>query len=177
MRMSKVVLPLLLVAAAPMFADSLGVTFTPGTFYAPPGGNSDPTCVNGTLSCLLVFGTISPAASQDYFLTSIQISLTPNSPLLIQNPDFFFFNVPGLYLTTDLPYTGPILEIDVDPAAAYGTYGVNVTLQGGANPGDLNTIGSGSFQAVITPEPSTWLLLLAGVSGIGIRRRISALIR
>ena len=93
------------------------------------------------------------------------------APLLANIDNFFFNNVPGLLLTTDSPYTGPIFALDVANNIPSGTYNGTATLLGGALPSDQNALASSTFTVVVTPEPGTWLLVGTALAALAMRRR------
>jgi hypothetical protein len=146
-----------LASAAPIFTLSPPLLQT-----TPPGGISNPNCVNGSLMCLIFSGTITPDAAADTFLNGIQISFTPATAGLVSNDNFFFANVPGFLASSDPAYDGFVFEIDVAPNAAPGLYHGTATLLGGINgPADLDALSTANFDVVVTPEPRiAWLLAL-----------------
>jgi PEP-CTERM motif len=136
------------------------ISLSPSVQTTPPGGIADVTCGNGTLQCLIFSGTITPDAMADTLLNAISISFVPPTGLLTSIDAFFFSNVPGLLLSTDSAYTGPIFAVDVAANIAPGTYLGTLTLLGGASELDRDTLVSAPFQVVVTPEPATWYALL-----------------
>ena len=126
----------------------------------------------------------------DTFINGVQIDFgagNPSSTALTEN-DLFFFGfptsgAPGTVLHTDPPFTGDIFEIDVDPAAPFGVYTGTITLLGDSelpasccDPTLQNPLTSAiPFQIDVTPEPSTWSLMLTGLAIIAMiaRKRLN----
>ena len=109
-------------------------------------------------------GTITPDAGQDTFLTGISYAYSGGAGAYLTGDVLTFFgNVPGLFLTTDPPYTGPVFSIAIDPLTPPGTYNGTVTLRGGADEFADNPIVSSAFRVVVAPEPET-----LGIAGIAL---------
>jgi hypothetical protein len=142
----------------------------------PPGGITNPACSNATLRCLIFSGTIAPDPTVDVFVNAISISFAPPTPLLLNIDAFFFSNVPGLFLSNDTPYVGPVFALEVDPGVAPGIYTGSATLLGGAGPAELIPLVSASFQVQVVaevPEPSTWFIGI-GIAVAAIRSRMKS---
>ena len=136
------------------------INLSPNVQTTLPGGVADVTCGNGTLQCVIFSGTITPDATADTYLNAVSISFVPPTGLLTSIDAFFFSNAPGLLLSADGAYTGPIFALEVAANIAPGTYAGIVTLLGGASELDQNTLVSAPFQVVVTPEPATWYALV-----------------
>ena len=169
---------LLCAAAMVMLAQTASAAvllqLAPNVKTTAPGGVPDVTCDNGTLQCLIFAGTITADPGADTFLNAVQITFAPVNGLLASIDLFFFDNVPGLLLSSDSPYVGPIFALDVAPGIAAGTYNGTAALLGGATPSALGTLATASFQVIVTPEPATWMQLgcaLVGLAGLAARRR------
>jgi hypothetical protein len=167
----KTLIPILLLLPAFAVGSVLLTITTPTLQYTPPGGIPNPNCVNDTLSCLLFSGDIVPDPSADTYVNDIQIDFTPLSASLINDDNFFFANVPGLFFATDPTYSGPIFEIDIALDALPAIYNGTATLLGGTNgPGDLNPLASDNFTVVVTPEPAAVWMTALGLVVLAARR-------
>src|SRR5882724_771163 len=150
---------------------------TPTLQNTPPGGISNPNCVNGSLMCLIFSGTITADPATDTFINALQISFIPSTTSLISNDNFFFANVPGFLASTDPAYSGFVFEIDVAPDAPSGVYQGTATLLGGTNgPGDLGALSSSNFTVVVTPEPAVAWLMALGLGLMIVRSRTTSLV-
>ena len=171
----KTLLPLFLLLPA-FAAGSIAYMLTPPALqFTPPGGISNPNCMNDTVSCLIFSGTITPVPSTTTYLNGIQITFIPATSDLTENDNFFFagppISAPGYYGPSDPSYTGPIFEIDVSPTAAAGTYAGTATLLGGPdNSSEMDTLASDNFTIVVTPEPSAVWLTPLGLVLLAARR-------
>ncbi len=140
------------------------------------GGIANPECVGGP-ACVIFNGTIMPDSVNDTFINGIMVTFdvtNPSSTALTENDNFFFAFTPGSLFHTDLPFTGDIFEIDLDPLAPLGAYTGTVTLLGDSevpasccDPSVLNPLNAPqTFEIDIAPEPSTWVLMLIGLSSV-----------
>jgi MYXO-CTERM domain-containing protein len=166
---------ILLLAAVPAFA-TLTFTISDPVEFSPPGGVPNPTCQNGSLSCVIFSGTITPDSGADTFLNDIQIVFTPGTAFLSGNSAFFqsAFGPPGFMASSDPPYTGTIFEIDVASNAPLGTYHGTATILGNnTSPSPPNAAVSNAvpFTVVVTPEPAAGSLALLGLTLLLLRRR------
>jgi hypothetical protein len=140
---------------------SVFLTLSPDVQSTPPGGIANVTCGNGTLQCVIFSGTITPDALADTLLNGLSITFAPSNGVLTNIDAFFFSNVPGLLLSSDSPYVGPLFALDVAANIAPGTYSGFAALLGGAGPADLDVLALTPFQVVVAaPEPATWYALL-----------------
>jgi hypothetical protein len=109
--------------------------------------------------------------SENIFLNGESFNV-PAPLTLIGTP--FFVNFP-LFLTPGQSFTGDLFDLIVPVDTASGNYLGSFTLQGGANGGSSDTLGTVNFTTDVTaatPEPSTFALLGTGILGLaGAARR------
>ena len=115
---------------------------------------------------VIFLGTITPDTGADIFLNGISYTYNGGAgAYLTGDLATFTNNVPGLFLTTDSPYTGPVFSIAIDPLTPVGTYTGTVTLRGGADQFADSAIVSAPFEVdVLAPEPGSIGLGLAGIA-------------
>ena len=114
---------------------------------------------------VIFLGTITPDTGADTYLNGISYVYDGGAgALLTGDLATFTNNVPGLFLTTDSPYTGPIFSIAIDPLTPVGTYTGTVTLRGGADQFADNPVVSATFEVDVVPEPASIGLGLAGMA-------------
>ena len=140
-----------LALALPAAADTLNFTLTSPVVPATPSGTvsfdatvSAPLTNSGTLFLIGDSTTVSiPGATLD------------DSPFLLNFP---------LSLNPGDTFTGELFTITLPAAIAQGVYTGFLEIQGGSDPSSQDILGTVSYSAVVTPEPSTWLLLSTGVA-------------
>jgi hypothetical protein len=157
--LTMLVLTAALLLSVPAFADSVTLTLAnpvqvslaPNTvsFYATvfaPGSNSADIYLNGD-------------------------SFNVDSPLTLDDSGFFGF---PLFLSPNTGYTGLLFTVDVPANTPVGSYFGNFQILGGSDGNAQNPISNvASFEVdVVTPEPSSLLLLGTGALGLlGVVRR------
>jgi hypothetical protein len=97
-------------------------------------------------------------------------SANVDSPLLLD--DSPFFNNFPFFLDPGDSFTGVIVTVTVPSGTPSGTYFGSFEVLGGDTSGDFNPITPNvSFDVTVTPEPATWLFLLAGLLVLPLARR------
>src|SRR5579872_1540235 len=136
---------LLLVLTASCAFGSLQFSLSPSLLESPPGGLPNATCASGP-TCLIFSGTLAGDLVNDFSINDLVIDFPGGGDTVLSNGDCFssfytacnfffgFVNVPstgppGTLLSTD-SFTGPIFEIDVDPAIPVGLYNGTATILG-----------------------------------------------
>jgi opacity protein-like surface antigen len=92
-------------------------------------------------------------------------SFNVTAPITLNDSDFF--NEFPLSLAPGTSFTGDLFTLTVPPGLPFGTYLGTFTLLGGANGNASSTLGTVNF-GVVTPEPSSILLLLTGMAGLAL---------
>jgi hypothetical protein len=152
--MLAVVVALLLVSFSSVaaYADTLNFTLTsPNPTFESPGTYAFEATVSAPLS-----------NGGNLYLNGDSYNVT--GPLGIDDSDFFL-NAP-LDLAPGDSFTGDLFEVIVPPGTLDGTYAGTFSILGGADGGASNVLGTVSFAATV-PEPSSIVLLLSGVAGLG----------
>ena len=147
----------LLPAAA--YADTVTFTLTHSSGNVPYLGGS-----------LTYDATVSAPAgnSAPVFLNGDSFNIT--APVTLNDSDFFS-NFP-LSLAPGASFTGDLFVLTVPPNSPLGTFLGTFTLQGGPNGNANNKLGTADFSLnVISPEPSSILLLLTGIAGLAMTLR------
>lgn len=157
-------LPLLIIviiACLSQIAWGLTLELNPDLYIGPPG------------SIFTVTGTITNNAPYDMFAFGYGASVSPIEGLRCDEP--VFFDIP-LILKAGETFSGDLLNYiilsDSIPGTYPGnTYSVGYTTAGGYP--DLIDVISDDFTVIVTPEPTTMLLLgsgLIGLAGYGRRK-------
>lgn len=124
---------------------------------------------NGTASYLggsvTYIATVSAPASNSapVFLNAESDNFTGPGTI---DPSDFYNNYP-LSLAPGASFSGNLFVLTVTPYLPVGTFLGSFTLQGGANGGAQNTLGTVNFSlTTYVPEPSSIVLLLTGIAGL-----------
>lgn len=155
----------------------LDLTFTldPSVETYPPGTDASICDVTGTAPCVQFSGTLTDNDTDGSYLSINSISLILNAgddAYFTLDETLFFDDVPAI-LEGDTNdnffsnvYTGPIFGVDIAPSTPVGVYDetAEISAAGGDNDPDYNgfTVDA-TFTIVVTPEPRSGLLILAGL--------------
>ncbi|MGD0859512.1 MAG: PEP-CTERM sorting domain-containing protein [Terracidiphilus sp.] len=120
-------------------------------------------------------GTLTNTGDADLYLNG-DVVILPYPDLTVD--DSPFFNNSPLFLSPGDGYTGPFIDVTVDPATPSGSYSGSYTIQGGTDPNAFDNLATAGFtvnvgEVTATPEPNTTLLIASGLAALagGLRKR------
>jgi hypothetical protein len=135
------------------YADTLNFTLT------------NPVQNMGTSGGLLTFAaTVSAPSTNGAAVFLNGDSFNSPSPITLDDSDFLL-GFP-LSLAPGASFTGDLFVLTVPANIPLGIYVGDFTLQGGANGGSSDNLGTVAFTVNEVPEPSSIVLLLTGVAGL-----------
>ena len=147
-------------SSAAAYADTVNFTLTnPFVTVAESGGNLVP-------GSFTFQATVSAPSSNGgaVFLNGDSFNVT--APVTLDDSDFFA-NFP-LFLNPGTTFTGDLFVLTIPPGTLASVYQGTFTLEGGANGGSQDPLGTVNFSAAPTPEPSSILLLLTSMGGLAL---------
>lgn len=154
-KLATLYLGLLLAPALPAGAATVSFAFDSSLLYANPG------------ETVGFSGTITNTGAATAFLNADSVNFPIGSI-----DDSAFFALPAS-LAPLASASGLLFNVTIPSEAALGTYAGTFTLLGGDTPGDLNVLASATFGVTVVPEPSSALLIAAGIGMIVLRRAAS----
>jgi hypothetical protein len=95
-----------------------------------------------------------------------------DSPLAVD--DSPYNNNYPLSLDDGDSYTGVLFNLDLPADTPLGDYTGYFAIVGGATDSSQDIVGVADFNVVVTPEPSTFLLLASGIAGLAAPLRLHA---
>jgi opacity protein-like surface antigen len=139
-------------SSAAAYADTVTFTLSSVTGFIPAAGGS-----------VTFDATVSAPASNGaaIFLNGDSFNIT--APITLDDSDFFSDFPRSLAPGTN--FTGALFELSAPPNTPFGTYPGTFTLLGGADGNAGSALGTVSF-ALVTPEPSSILLMMTGMGGL-----------
>jgi hypothetical protein len=160
MRLAVAALLTMGLSSAAAYADTVNFTLIPAYVTVAESGNN---LVPGSFTFA---ATVSAPSSNGaaVFLNGDSFNVT--APLTLDDSDFFA-NFP-LSLAPGTSFTGDLFVLTIPPGTLAAAYQGTFTLLGGADPSANNPLGTVTFTAAPTPEPSSILLLLTGMAGVAL---------
>jgi hypothetical protein len=142
-------------SSAAAYADSVTFTLT----------NPNAEVAQSTGGSVTYDATVAAPASNGaaVFLNGDAFNVT--APVSLNDNDFFA-DFP-LSLAPGTSFTGDLFVLTMPAGAPLGSYLGTFTLLGGADGGASDVLGTVDFNLTSTPEPSSILLLMTGMAGLG----------
>jgi hypothetical protein len=124
----------------------------------------------GTVDVFAFDATVTNDTAQTVYLNGDDYSVA--APMTVD--DSPFNDSYPLSLGPGDSYTGLLFNVDVPPGTPQGLYAGNFEIIGGGPTDYTDVAGSANFDAQLTPEPSSLLLIVSGLAGIAgtLRRRV-----
>ena len=137
------------------YADSLNFTLNSPNGSVPESGGS--RTYSATVSA-------SSANTGAIFLNGDSFNVT--APIKLDDTGFFT-NFP-ITLAPGASFTGDLFTLTAPAGSPFGTFLGTFSLLGGSNAGSTSVLGTANFSVATTPEPSSVVLTLTAMAGLGI---------
>jgi hypothetical protein len=167
-----VVIAALLLSAPAAKAYSLPADSYTITFIAP----NQSAVAGSTVEFDAIITNLDPS---NYLYLNGDSTASLDSPLTLDDSAFWAYVWPAPLNPSGISgdsYTGELFTVTVPLGTPVGTYEGEFDLLGGSNGGDSNLLGADDFTitVIVTPEPSSLVLLLTGMAGLAgtLRRRL-----